>query len=417
MSAAVSSQALPRLAVTGLGAACLKAVDSAALWQRLLTRDAGLSENAPFDSSQMRCRRNTIADSEAILNRLRRDRPDLADGIPDHAPRALLHGLAAASEALEMAELVSEGSGEAGPRIGLSLGTTSGSGFDAFCEADGNAALAPMAEPNAAITHVARALGLTGPVSQISNACTSSAAAIAHGVGMILSGRADAVIVGGADHARAADFAGFNALRAMSSDCCRAFDRDRDGMIIGDGAAMLVIETEDAARARGAHILAHLDGFGLSSDAFHSTKPRPDGMERAIRHALTMSGRDPASIGYVNCHGTGTPANDVTEAEALSRVFEGADAPPVLSSTKTVTGHLLGSAAALEAVITVLILRAGLVPQMAHSEQADPEIRLPLALGRSVPLDRRSAMSTTLGFGGSNACLLFSLPDDFERAA
>ncbi|MFV0334838.1 MAG: beta-ketoacyl-[acyl-carrier-protein] synthase family protein [Tropicimonas sp.] len=395
---------IPPIVITGLGVACHLASDTDQLWQRLLARRAGLKEEAPFDTRPFRCHRNTIADPAASRAALAARAPDLAARLPQEAPGALVHGAAAASEALAMAGLAG-----GAPGIGLSIGTTSGSAFDDFCA--GLTSSGELAAPDGVLNALAGLFALDGPGSQISNACTSSAAAIAQAVGMIAAGRAEVVLAGGADHARAADFGGFNALRAMSPEACRAFDRNRDGMVIGDGAALLVLETAESAARRGAGVLARLDGFGLASDAFHATRPRPDGLVRAIRAAVDMAGQGTEGIAYVNCHGTGTPANDVAEAEAIGRALDGA-AAPVLSSTKTVTGHLLGSAAAIEAVITVLILRHGRVPQMAHSAEPDPEIRLPLALGREVALaGARRALSTTLGFGGSNACLAFSLPD------
>lgn len=399
------------IVITGFGAACHATPDTAALWHRLLARRAGLKPEAPFDTKGFRCRNNTITDPQTARRTLASRAPQLEARLAETPPPALVHGLLAAQEAMAMAGLAAGDTGQ----IGLALGTTSGSQFDAFCA--GETANPAFACPDSVLRALARTLGIGGPQAQISNACTSSAAAIVHGIGMILSGRAETVLAGGADHARAADFAGFNALRAMSPSACRAFDQNRDGMIVGDGAALLVLETETAAARRGARVLARLEGFGLASDAHHATRPRPEGLVQAIRAALAMAARAPAEIGYVNCHGTGTPANDITEATALEQVFGPGPQAPALSSTKTVTGHLLGSAAALEAVITVLILRAGLVPQMAHSEIPDPGIALPLALGRSLPLTARCALSTTLGFGGSNACLAFALPDDFERAA
>lgn len=412
-----------RIVITGIGVACLNTIDTKALWQRLLDRDHGLKEDAHFDTAPFRCRRNTITDTATIEAELLRRRPDLSGVLADKPPRALVHGLTAATEALTMAglpisaaDMVTER-----PRIGLSIGTTSGSEFDRFCaaaEEGSDSSINPaMAAPHAVARSLAMTLGLDEPVSQISNACTSSAAAIIHGIGMLISGRVDAVLTGGVDQVRPADFAGFNALRAMSPRACRAFDRDRDGMIIGDGAALLLLESETAARKRGAPILAILDGYGLTSDAFHATKPRPEGLQRAIQQCLAMSDQPRERIGYVNCHGTGTPINDVIEAQAIASVFDDQTTVPVISSTKTVTGHLLGTAAALEAVITILILRHGLVPQMAHSEIPDPAITLPLALGRSVAIQKRSALSTTLGFGGSNACLMFSLSESLKGGA
>lgn len=405
-----------RLCITGLGAHCRAGPDVPALWRRLVAQESSLRQDAPFAVSDFRCRANAISDPREALAELRRRHPDLAAALSPSAPQSLCAGLLAAQEALACAGL----DGAAAEALALVIGTTSGSAFDAFQEERVPSEDAADACPHANLAAIARALRLTGPTAQISNACTSSAAAIVHAAGMILSGRVDAALCGGVDHARRADFAGFNALRAMSGDCCRAFDVDRDGMIIGDGGAFLVIEELSHALARGARPLACLDGFGLSADGFHATRARPEGLSRAVAEAFRMAraaaGATPDAIAYVNCHGTGTPANDVTEARALEPHFpEGSR--PVLSSTKTATGHLLGTAAALEAVITILVMRHAFVPAMPNSRVADPEIAFPLALGRAVHLeDGACALSTTLGFGGSNACLAFS-PYDAHAAS
>ena len=407
----------PSIVITGIGAACHRAMDTGALWDRLAAAAPGWKPDAPFDTAPYRCRMNAITDPAEALAALAARAPWLAAAIPPGAPRSLPVGLAAAHEALTMAGLDPDEI-----RVGLSIGTTSGSGMDDFAAGIGPDRASPAAEgiaaaasSDAVLAGLASALGLTGPRAQISNACTSAAAAIIHGAGMLMTGRAAAVLAGGVDHAREADFAGFNAIRAMSPQALRAFDRDRDGMMIGDGAAFLLMEREADAIARGAAILARLDGFGIATDAFHATRPQPDGMTRAVTAALRLAaggadlGAVRDSVGYVNCHGTGTPANDATEAEALAQVFPDPATRPVLNSTKTTTGHLLGTAAAIEAVITVMILIRGTVPQMAGSETADPAIAFPLALGREVALpglDR--ALSTTLGFGGVNACISLS---------
>jgi len=393
-----------RICITGIGAACHRAFGIDALWQRLLDRVAGLKQDAPFPVDHFRCKWNTICDPVDARRKLTARNPEMAELLPEEAPAGLVYGLIAAVEAIELAGLGQDSQ----RRFGLVLGTTSGGLFDRFSA--GETVDPTLSAPHSILSILARILRLSGPVAQISNACTSSAAAITHAAGMIIQGRAEIVLCGGADHARAADFAGFNALRAMSSTSCKPFDVDRDGMIIGDGAAILVLESEASALHRGANILAVLDGFGLSSDAFHSTRPRPEGLARAVRSALKMAGKGLDDIGYVNCHGTGTPHNDKTEIAALGHVFSGIDRP-VISSTKSTTGHLLGSAAALEAVIVILALSKGLVPQMAHTRHTDPEIGFDFPVGSHRHLKGQRALSTTLGFGGSNACLAFACYD------
>lgn len=390
-----------RIAITGIGAVTHSAYGVDEVWNRLMGRLANLKADAPFDMDGMRSVQNTIVDPNWSRHFLSRRFPVTEFALPKDTSAGTVHGAGAAAEALAMAGLDTAG---AAGFIGLVLGTTSGGNFDAFVDGDTHNIEASV--QHASLTTLATIFGISGPIAQISNACTSSAAAIIHAVGMLRQGRVERVLVGGADHARRADFAGFNALRAMSSTKCRAFDKDRDGMIIGDGAAMLVIETEASAKRRCAKVLAWIDGFGLSSDGEHPTRPSPDGLSRAISYALHSDAVERNQISYVNCHGTGTPHNDVTEAKALSEHFA-SDARPLLSSTKTTTGHLLGTAAALEAVITVMVLRQRQTPPMSHTETLDPAIEFPVALDNPHPVEGDYALSTTLGFGGANACLMF----------
>lgn len=396
----------PAVVVTGMGVRCHNVRSLRGLWERVLSAKSGLKSDAPFDTAKFRCNLNVITDPDTARADLAADWPAIAARLPERCPRGMIFGASAAAEALTQADLT--GCGD----IALSIGTTSGSDFDGFSSAnsDGRPYEGPLryARPHGTLEGLAEIFGLSGPQAQISNACASSVGAIVHAIAMLRSGRARQVLAGGVDHAREADYAGFNALRAMSGTAIRAMDKDRDGMIIGDGAALLLLEFEDSARVRGAGILGRIEGFGLASDAFHATRPRPEGLAAAVRGALDMAVWDPTGPDYVNCHGTGTPANDVTEAAALRKSL-GGRAMPAMSSTKTVTGHLLGTAAAIEAILTILILRNGIAPRMPHSKVKDDAIDFPVAIGRTISLPKGGrALSTTLGFGGSSACLALS---------
>jgi 3-oxoacyl-(acyl-carrier-protein) synthase len=399
------------IVVTGIGVVTAAASHAAPFWDHLLAGEPHLTPPPTFSAEGFRSKRATIVDPEPVLARLHRRYPETAARLPAWAPACAGYGLLAALDALHDAGLCEA----AWHRAGLSIGTTSGGAMDAFSAGCSDDAAPPSfadaAPAHSAMTAIARALGLQGPVGSISAACTSSAMSIVGAALRLRAGDAEVMLAGGCDQVRAADFGGFNALRAMAPDLCRAFDAGRRGMIMGDGAAFLVLETEAHARRRAARPLARLAGFGASSDAYHATAPHPHGLFRAMQAALKDAGLAADAVGYVNCHGTGTPANDKAEAEAMARLFGESGKLPLVSSTKTTTGHLLGTAGALEAAIAVLVLRHGLVPPMTTVTMPDPVVSLPLALGEPQPLaDRQVVMSNSLGFGGTNASLIFAAP-------
>jgi 3-oxoacyl-(acyl-carrier-protein) synthase len=257
---------------------------------------------------------------------------------------------------------------------------------------------------------VAEEFRLRGPRLTVSTACTSSATALALAADMIRNGRCPIVLAGGSDSLCRTTFAGFNALQALDAEPCRPFDRDRHGLTLGEGAAVLVLEDADHARARGASPWAELVGAGLTTDAYHMTAPRPDGAAAiaAFHAALAASGTPPEAVDYINAHGTGTPANDAVETRVIKAVL-GAHAHRVpISSTKSMVGHCLGSAGAIEALTSVLALRHDLVPPTLRLEQPDPQCDLDYVPG----VARRRALGTVVsnshGFGGSNSSLVFA---------
>ncbi len=263
---------------------------------------------------------------------------------------------------------------------------------------------------------VSMAFGLRGPNSATVTACATGNHAIGDALRILQHGDADVMIAGGTEAVICPmAVGGFCSMRALSTRndeperASRPFDRDRDGFVMGEGCGLLVLETEEHARKRGAKPLAELAGFGMSADAWHMSAPEPsgDGMKRVMRAALADAGLSAADVDYVNAHGTSTPAGDVVEARAIREVF-GADADRVMvSSTKSMVGHLLGAAGGFEAVVTVLSLARGLVHPTVNVENQDPEVRLDVVRdgAREVPL--RAALSNSFGFGGTNACLVF----------
>jgi nodulation protein E len=275
-----------------------------------------------------------------------------------------------------------------------------------------NPRVPPMTIPrimgNAAASRISVELGVTGPVYNISTACSSSNHAIGNAFWMLRGGGAEMAIAGGSEAIFSLGFLkAWEAMRVVSPDTCRPFSKDRRGMILGEGGAMLVLESLEAARARGARIHAEIAGFGMSSDAYHITQPSSEGPARAMRAALLDADAMPEQVGYINAHGTGTPANDLTETAAIRGVF-GAHADKLaVSSTKSMHGHALGAAGALEAVATVLALEHGLLPPTANFTEPDPACDLDVIPNVARPAQVEWAMSNSFAFGGLNAVLLF----------
>lgn len=270
---------------------------------------------------------------------------------------------------------------------------------------------ADMAAGQAAIRH-----GLHGPSFAVLSACASGADAIGVGLDLIRAGRADIVVAGGADAAVipvcVAAFGNAGALSRRNNAperASRPFDVDRDGFVMGEGAGVVVLERSAHAAARGATVLAELAGYGVSDDAYHATRPHPDGEGaiRALTAALADADAAPADVGHVNAHGTGTPANDRTEAKAIRAVLGAQADVAAVTSTKSSVGHMLGAAGAVEAIATVAALRAQQVPPSLNLDEQDPECALDVVSGqpRSVPIN--VACSNSFGFGGHNSVLVF----------
>jgi nodulation protein E len=266
----------------------------------------------------------------------------------------------------------------------------------------------PLGMSNAGASHISMEFGLHGPAYTISTACSSSAHAIGNALWMVRSGAAPMAIAGGSE---APLFLGglkaWEAMRVVSPDTCRPFSANRSGMILGEGAAMLVIEPLDRALARGAKPLAEIVGFGMSADACHVTQPSAEGAARAMRAALRDGGLAPEQIGYINAHGTATEANDRMEAAAIHDVFGAHTASLPVSSTKSMHGHTLGAAGAIEAVATVLALRNGVLPPTVNYTEPDPNCELDVIPNQSRATQAEAALSQSFAFGGLNAVLAF----------
>ncbi len=264
----------------------------------------------------------------------------------------------------------------------------------------------PMIMPNAGASQISMAMGFTGPAYTISTACASSNHAIGNAFWLVRSGVCDYAVAGGSETPFSFGFMkAWEAIRVVAQDTCRPFSKNRQGMILGEGGAMLVLETLESAQARGATIYAEIAGFGMTSDAGHITKPSQLGAEEAMRLALKDAGIRPEEIDYINAHGTGTIANDSMESAAIKTVF-GDHTPNIgISSTKSMHGHALGGTSALEAVVTVMAIHNDILPPTANFEEVDPECDIDVVPNTARPKTIHCALSNSFAFGGLNAVL------------
>jgi 3-oxoacyl-[acyl-carrier-protein] synthase II len=273
-----------------------------------------------------------------------------------------------------------------------------------------------MMLPDASAGQIAIQFGLRGPNMAVVTACASSANAIGEAAAMIERGQADAMVAGGAEAAIVPiALAGFNVMDAISTrnddpqGACRPFDKDRDGFVMGEGAACLILEEFESAKKRGAPILAEVMGYGSTNDAYHITAPAENGAGAAVcmQYALDDAGMNPEDIDYINAHGTSTPLNDPSETAAIKSIFgeKAYDIP--ISSTKSMTGHLLGAAGAIESIFCILAMRDSVLPPTINYETPDPECDLDYVPNESRELAVQTTMTNSFGFGGHNATVIY----------
>jgi 3-oxoacyl-[acyl-carrier-protein] synthase II len=387
-----------RVLVTGLGAVSPFGAGVKAFWAGLA---AGTCAIRPL----------TLIDAEGFRCRIAAEVPEIAAGSPRRS-RADRLALGAAVEALDDAGLGGAERGE----MALIVGAVGGGMLEAEGwywarargeQAPGWAASLRSMLPAAHGEMLAHRLGLGGPRHTVVTACSSGAVALAEAAELIADGVVDYALAGGVDAVTRLCFMGFNTLKLLDPEPCRPFDRDRRGMSIGEGAAFIVLEAAEHARARGARAYAELAGHGMTTDAYHVTAPQPEGegMVRAMRAALAAGGVAPAAVGYVNAHGTATPQNDRIEARAIGQVF--GSGRVLVSSSKSMIGHTMAAAGSLEAVATILSLTHETVPPTAGLTTPDPEVDFDCVprIARETVVEH--AISNSFGFGGQNVTLLF----------
>lgn len=265
----------------------------------------------------------------------------------------------------------------------------------------------PKTMANAGASGISMEFGITGPAFTVATACASSGHAIGLASNMVRSGMCDVAIAGGSEATFSEGLLlAWEAMRVVSPTVCRPFSKDRNGMMLGEGAAIMVIESDEHARARGAKALAEIAGFGMSSDAHHVTQPSAEGAARAITRAIENAGISPEAVGYVNAHGTGTIVNDATETRALHRAFGDHAGRLAVSSTKSMHGHTLGAAGALESAAAILALREEFLPPTINYNERDPECDLDYVPHQARAWSGEYAMSNSFAFGGLNTVLV-----------
>jgi len=396
-----------RIAVTGIGAVTPVGAGREEVWRRLLAGRSGVGPVESFDTSNYSVHvGGEIKDFDPV--------PFFQQLDVDTVGRASQLAVAAARQAVADAGL--DLSTLAPERAGVAMGTTSGEpreveSFDDRYVAEELEQVGPEfmdRYPCHVIAgHVASELSFAGPNTMIPAACAAGNYALAHAYDVLRAGRADVMLAGGADSFSRITYTGFARLGAIAPEICQPFDKNRKGMLPGEGAAVLVLEPLDEALARGATIYAEVTGYGLSCDAHHMTAAHPEGAARAMSRALADSSRRPEDVGYISAHGTGTPTNDKLETSAVKRVFGDAAYRVPMSSIKSMIGHTMGAASAIEAAVCALAVATDHIPPTAHFEVPDPECDLDCVPneGRAQRVD--VAMNNAYAFGGNNASVIF----------
>ena len=402
-----------RVAVTGLGVICALGNDTAETWNAVCEGRSGIAPIHSIDVSKLRfrygaqvCRYDPSKYFEADHARLLNPFSQFAIIAAREAVKD--SGVTLTPALCERAAIV--------PGSGMGGQSTQDVGFAKLYQSNQSRVdplIIPRAMANAGASHISMEFGITGPAYTISTACCSANHAIGQAFWMVRNGIVELAIAGGSE----APFSfgllkAWEAMRVISPDTCRPFSKDRRGLILGEGGAMLILEPLAAARARSARIHAEVVGFGMSSDAHHLTHLSIDGPVRAMRAALLDARLRPEQVGYINAHGSGTLINDPLETRAIRELF-GAHADRLaVSSTKSLHGHALGATGAMEAVCTVLALENSLLPPTGNFTVPDPDCNLDVVPNRARPAQVQFALSNSFAFGGLNAVLAFRGPDN-----
>ena len=405
-----------RVVVTGLGAVSPVGLTAESSWESVLNGKSGIAPLEVFDVSEFSTR---IGGSVRDF--------DITDYIADKEAKKMdvfIHyGLAAGCQAFEHSGVVvtDDNADRIGVAIGAGIGGITGieNGHNSFLKG-GPRRISPFFVPSNIINMISGNLsikyGLKGPNFAIVTACTTGTHNIGEAARVIMYGDADVMVAGGAEMATSpTSLGGFASAKALSRRndepelASRPWDRDRDGFVLSDGAGVLVLEELEHARRRGATIYAELVGYGMSADAYHMTQPPAggEGAARCMKHALRDAGINPEQIDYINAHGTSTPAGDLAETQAVKSVFGDHAYRVAVSSTKSMTGHMLGAAGGIEAIFSVLALRDQVAPPTINLDNPDPECDLDFIPHHARKMALDYVMSNSFGFGGTNGTVIF----------
>jgi 3-oxoacyl-[acyl-carrier-protein] synthase II len=406
-----------RVVITGVGLVTPLGIGVKETWQALCNGKSGVGEIKRFDASKFQTRiAAEVKDfqAEEFLPKKEAKRTE----------RFIAYAIAASRMALEDSGLVIDSTNSA--RVGVITGCGLGGLeiLESTCDTldkRGPRRVSPFFIPmmigNMAPGMISIHLGAKGPNSSLATACAAGAHAVADSVGIIRLGLADAMITGGVEAVVSPTcIAGFNAMKALSTSndapekASRPFERDRDGFVVGEGSGILIVEALEHALERGAHIYAEITGYGMTGDGFHMTAPPPDGdgAVRCMLAALENAGLAPNQIEYINAHGTSTPLNDISETRAIKKVFNSHAYKLAISSTKSMTGHLLGGAGGIETIFTALTISKGLLPPTINHDHADEKCDLDYVPNVMRKARVQHAMTNSFGFGGTNASLILS---------
>ena len=412
---------LKRVVITGLGALTPVGKSAPETWRALVNGENGIAPITAFDASQYKTQFAGEVkgfDPTTVIDKKEARKMD----------RFTQFSVCVADEALRDSGLDLEK--EDRTRVGVIWGSGMGGLLTIeeqiidFAKGDGvprfNPFMIPKAIPSIAAGQISIRFGLGGLSFSVSTACSSSSHAVASAFDQLRLGHADILLTGGADaDVTYSGVGGFSSMHALSTNnehpetASRPFSKSRDGFVLGEGAACLILEEYEHAKARGAKIYAEMVGEGMTSDAYHMPAPDPDGKgaERVMRLAIKDAGLQPEDIDYINTHGTSTPLGDVTELKAIQRVFGDHVYDMNLDSTKSMTGHLIGAAGAVEALACIMALKEGIIPPTINHDPEDLDenidYRINFTFDKAQKRDIRYALSNTFGFGGHNACLLF----------
>lgn len=393
-----------RVVITGIGVVSSIGIGKDRFWKNLIAGKSGISEVASFDTAKYENHMGGEVknfDPSDFMNKNRLN----------NLGRASQFGIAAAKLALSDGKLNSVGS----DRIGVVMGTTMADSqkleeMDRVWvergEKEVNPHLISQYSGNSIASAIGFELSVTGAVYAISTACSAGNYSIGYSYDLIRTNKMDAMLAGGSDSFSRVAFTGFNRLFAVAPEKCQPFDKNRKGMIVGEGAGVLLLESQESAINRGAHIYAEITGYALSCDAHHMTAPSIDGVVRVIKRALANSDTDTIEVDYISAHGTGTSANDKTECAAVKEFFGGRCKKIPISSVKSMLGHTMGAASAIEAAVCCLAIQEGYIPPTINYETPDPECDIDCVPNKARKRSVKVALNNSLAFGGNNACLV-----------